>query len=359
LTRARSLVAVAVAGTWAALGCTLTRPLDDYAGAPRDASASDVTSDAASDASEPGEGSLADARLDSLGPMTTLAKDQNEIRGLGVDDQYVYFTDTAPVTSGVFRVLKGGPARSADASAPLVASPPGTWQIAVDQLLYWTVDDASGSVMKAKKDGVGAAAAIASRAKPRAIVTDAANVYFAEVGTASVQRLPKTGGAPVALFGGDSALAALALDDANLYAAGARGVTRVPKAGGAACTIGDGAAATAIVVSSAPDAPSVYWATADGSIFRASADCGATGSRLATAQGAVAAMAMDASAVYWVTTVTGGANAVRIPRTSSASSADLDVFGTSLKGARAEAVAVDDTGVYWATACCVWRHAKL
>ena len=334
------------------MGCTLTRPLDEYAGPPRDASVSDAPSDT------PSEASLADGRLDSLGPMTTLAKDQTEIRGLGLDGEYVYFTDTAPATSGVFRVLKGGPARTGDASAPLVASPPGTWQIAVDQLLYWTVDDASGSVMKAKKDGVGAAAAIAGRAKPRAIVTDAANVYFAEVGAGAVQRLAKTGGAPVALFSGDSAIAALAIDDTSLYAAGGRGVTRVPKSGGAACTIGDGAAATAIVVISAPDAKVVFWATADGSIFRASAECGATGAVLATGQGAVAAMAMDPSAVYWVTTVTGGANAVRLPRGSS-SSAELDVFGTSLKGARAEAVAVDDTGVYWATACCVWRHAKL
>jgi len=321
-------------GVFGLVACSFAYPLGSYEGRPVVA---DAAVDAAVDAVGPGSFPPAKA----LGDRVQVVKDQVEIRGVAVDSRFVFWAANGPADAGAFRADK--------AAGDLLLIAPGLVGangIVVDQTVYLTTTVADGGVFQMQPNGDGLRAVASGRASPSEIAADGDAVYWIE--GATVQRMPRAGGAPTTVMTGASPFAALAVQAGVVYAAGPAGVLRSPDA----CVV-DASPAVAV----AADASGVFIGAADGTVKRHTtlACDGATSTTLARDQGTIASMALDEAAAYWMATVTGGANAARVGKAGGA----VEIFGTALKGSRAEGIAVDDAAVYWATACCLWKSPKL
>lgn len=172
---------------------------------------------------------------------------------------------------------------------------------------------------------------------PAAITTDATHVYWVDLDTTDVHRLPKDGGAIETLATGADVVApwGVAVDGAYVYYPDSGAVRRVPKAGGAARAIatGEGDVATIVVAGA-----HVYWSawTPSGGRVRRVASWGGAAQTILTAS-TPSALVVDAFFVYVADAhVLGGSNRIlRAPRGGGAAitlASDEDALGLAEDG---------------------------
>jgi hypothetical protein len=266
------------------------------------------------------------------GPILALATGQASAGPLAIDDANVYWTTfysgCAPLSDGgacpansgtVSQVpIGGGPVLQLASKQPL------PYDIAVDANdVYWSDEgsaatgsgDAGPSLWSIPIGAAGAAKQLASDSLETGVgaggglAVDANDVYWEGVDAsgASVDALPKGGGAIVTLVDGQAATVGLTIDSANAYwwsPASAGSVSSVPLDGGAA--------ATALVSGTsgfptAQDAANLFLVDADAGAVLSLPKAGATAPTIVCGSQIYPQWAArDATNVYWVVTGSPG-----------------------------------------------------
>lgn len=156
------------------------------------------------------------------GPVLTIASSQHEIRGLAIDDAWVYWTAAdpeVPVEAEVLRApLSGGP------SEVLVRHQLFPTGVAVDATsIYWAVPlrqeapQEGGAILAAPKEG-GEQRRLATTpqdAEIEALAVDASSVYWTASG--ALMRVAKAGGAPSTLATGQPRIGSIAIAGTSVY----------------------------------------------------------------------------------------------------------------------------------------------
>lgn len=145
------------------------------------------------------------------GAPTVLAKTTTLAQNLALDEGHVYWTESDSGT--VARVLKaGGPPEI------IATGEPKPYAIAVDSTaVYWT-NILGNEVRRCAKNEVLPQTLVGQTWNPLSLAVDADAVYWTNgVDGAEVGRIPKTGGAAVALFAVNAFAGSLAVDGSDVY----------------------------------------------------------------------------------------------------------------------------------------------
>jgi hypothetical protein len=232
-------------------------------------------------------------RCDCQSPITIYSGTEPD--DVAVRGSQLYWLDgdvmTAPVDGGSPSVLVTTQARS----------------LAVDDVsLYWTD---TTSVLSVPMSGGTPAQLASSQINPGAIAVDDTYVYWADISTGDIQRVPKqgTGAAPTTLSTGAHA-AGLASDGVTLFwldvppSLKNSAVMSVPIAGGTASTVASGFDGG---ITLALDGVYVYW-TCRAGVLRAPKS-GGTATTLVSSQPTqnLYGLALGASGMYWTESLSG------------------------------------------------------
>ena len=199
-----------------------------------------------------------------------------------------------------------------------------TYGISVDQTgVYWTdaanafttnTDPPSGAVFMSPPGG-GEPKALAMGLKlPTEIAADETNLYWVDRIDKALMVMPKSGGAPMMLAStvGELIKTGLALDAANVYWVGSSGVMRVAKGGG---TPEELFATTKLLEGDiAADADNLYWTDTHEGTVMAMPKGGGMPTTLASGQASPDAIAVDETHVYWANTA-GDDVAMKVQKT--------------------------------------------
>jgi hypothetical protein len=270
-------------------------------------------------------------------PPEVLATLDGDVRGIAVDDVAVYWSQLGAI---VRQPKGGGPAIVIAKTTTLVAN------LALDDgHVYWTDSD-SGTVARVLKAGGPTEIIATGESKPYAIAVDSTAVYWTNVLGNEVRRCAKNGALPQTLVGETWNPLSLAVDADSVY--WTNGVTgaevgRVPKGGGAAVAL---FAVNAVAGSLAIDGSDVYVWIGEGTSY--SSGQMRRGSKSGGPMKAVtpiestwqAKIALDSSNVYWCGSGIGNL-LTKAPKAG----------GTPVALASGDYgcgnVVVDDTHVYW------------
>lgn len=243
--------------------------------------------------------------------VTTLATGQLEYLQLDATSAYVgSVAEQGAYVISILRIpLAGG------APTTLASGLESVTGIAVGPTsVYWTdaytpnpPPDASpflnGVVMGVPLGGGTVTTLATLLANPQAIVTDGANLYWADTspqgtaGQGTILSMPAAGGTPTQLVKGPYQPLVIALDAANVYWGTADGrVMKIAKTGGTPTqlafyetSIGD------LVV----DATSVYWTTSGGDVMKTPIGGGPSTPLLVGTNGITGGLAVDSASVYF------------------------------------------------------------
>ncbi len=178
------------------------------------------------------------------------------------------------------------------------------YQLALDaDSVYWA--DFHDGVFRVPKGGGSVDVLVKKGNLPTAVIVDDTDIYWLSSvnpgeKTATISKMPKTGGPSTALVAGQEALlGVMAIDQLNVYWASVGGpVMKVPKDGGSAVLL----AASSDGINLAVDESDVYF-----TVFNADAPDQSTvmrapntgGASTVLATGPVFSLAMDATNLYW------------------------------------------------------------
>ena len=175
---------------------------------------------------------------------------------------------------------------------------------------------------------------------PANVAADDDHVYYIDLASETIQRIPVGGGAPITVASGREFKRTLALDSTHIYFSDAEGVRRVLKAGGTPDTLAAGYDITKLAL----DDDYVYWTEWVGgdAIRRAPKEGGVVDTLLSdSGLDGPWGIAVDDTHVYW--TEMGSGQARRMPKTGGTPddlvSPDSFYWGMD--------IAVDGTDVYW------------
>jgi hypothetical protein len=193
----------------------------------------------------------------SGGQPTVLAETQGMIRALAIDDTDVYWAEE----EALYRVPKaGGKAQVAVKDASLV-----DYLVADEGNLYW-YGSISGSVMRASKKG-GGPARIHNDDKHtlHTIFIDGADLYFSFGAAKKMElyRMPKGGGTPAQVVGGQEPGSDFATDSSHIYWASEDGIFKVARSGGSVTQV---VAKADRIRNLAVDGSHVYWTDRGGRV---------------------------------------------------------------------------------------------
>ncbi len=260
-----------------------------------------------------------------------LATDASRVIGLAVDATNVYWLDAE---GNVMKVAKcGGTATTIANAGNAGADSLGAFTIDATSA-YWV---AGASVLLAVPLSGGTPATLASNMDTLGLTVKGPDLY--SVSHSFVVHLSVHGGTASKLAESSTYAPGLpAADDANVYWVG-EGVFSAPRTGGTATTL---ATTRDVATGLAIDDANVYWCDSSdpaAPIMR-TPKAGGPSVTLATHQSGAAGFATDGHDVYWTVDETPGA-VVKV-------AVDGGSVTTLASATSPGAIAVDDTGVYWA-----------
>lgn len=235
------------------------------------------------------------------GTPQTIATDRNP-QQLAVDATDVYWVTgdgnvkRADKSGGVVEQLAAGPGCGN-------ASPCGIALAMDDDALYWAEQGTPATIMRLPKSGGAAVALDALGLQSQNFVVDAQHIYYGALSVTGkphqeVRRIPKLGGAAETLFVFDAPLVDLppgiAHDATHLYVARERELWRIAKNGRESTLLADVATFRRVSV----DSSSAY-VTGSGMILEVALE-GGTPVPVACNRGAGTTLASDAARLYWI-----------------------------------------------------------
>lgn len=266
------------------------------------------------------------------GTPLMLATDSSRVVGLAVDATNVYWLDAE---GNVRKVPKcGGTATTLANAGSARAGSLGAFTIDATRA-YWV---AGANDLFAVPLSGGTPVTLASGMDTLGLTVKGPELY--SVSHSFVVRLSVDGGTPSKLAESSTYAPGLpAADDANVYWVG-DGVFSAPRAGGTATTL---ATARDVATGLAIDDANVYWcdSSAPAAPMMRTPKAGGQSMTLATNQFGATGFATDGHDVYWTLGGTSGA-VVRV-------AVDGGPVTTLASASSPGAIAVDDTGVYWAS----------
>ncbi|HEX8794469.1 MAG TPA: hypothetical protein VF765_26170 [Polyangiaceae bacterium] len=280
--------------------------------------------------SAPVGGSVAPSCAGNGTPLV-LATDSSRVIGLAVDASNVYWLDAE---GNVMRVSKcGGPATTLANAGAARSDSLGAFTTDATSA-YWV---AGANALFAVPLSGGTPVTLAPNMDTLGLTVKGAELY--SVSHSFVVHLSVHGGTPSELAASSTYAPGLpAADDANVYWVG-EGVFSAPRAGGTTTTL---ATARDVATGLAIDDANVYWCDSSdpvGPIMR-TPKAGGPSVTLATHQSGAAGFATDGHDVYWTIEEAAGA-VVKV-------AVDGGSVTTLASATSPGAIAVDDTGVYWA-----------
>jgi hypothetical protein len=163
--------------------------------------------------------------------------------------------------------------------------------------VYWTTK--SGALLKVSLSG-GAPVTLASGLKISSRPeVDGTGVYFADPGDHTIKRIPLKGGSPTIVTTGADVITALVLGSTEIYFADGYLLMKAPLGGGVATTLSTAAGAPVFAV--AADDANVYFTSYD-TVWKIP-QAGGSATLLASHQGEPNAIAVDETSVYWANAV--------------------------------------------------------
>ncbi len=287
-------------------------------------------------------GAVKHAGLDGTN-VTVLADGTTGARGpgrLALSTSDVYWADSVGTANlegwgSIARMpLLGGPATTVVSGVGNSTLGP----IAVDATHVYVAD---GYTVKAIPRAGGAAETLAvGDSRITGLAVDGVSVYWIEDGGIPLVRKVTAGGGPTTLASGSGPAGPLAIDNANVYWMGHFDtISKIPKNGGTLAVIGSG---LPFLSDFTTDGESVYFTEQDTGLVTSVPSRGGTPMVLAPlAGGTWRILGLDTSNLYWIDQSTVS----RVPKAGGAIELLVSPLASDLT--IPNAIAVDDTSVYW------------
>ncbi len=221
-----------------------------------------------------------------------------------------------------------------------------------EQNLYWLNEgrrsEGEPGIFKLPKAG-GTAVKLVSGKGIHAIALDEGHLYFIHPEGGSVNRVSKAGGAVEPLATEQENLAALAVDDTDVYWTSAEGIWRAPKAGGKSAEV---VPKISIPSGLAVDEANVYWySVMSGKLARAPKKGGAP-KPLLSEDVTLHAFFLDQDSLYWSYGSEKKAEVKRMPK--GGGKVEQVVKGEQVPSD----FATDQSSVYWTSGEAIFKAAK-